>query len=539
MKKNTFCVNVSGETGFDIQNNEYARSTYAENYENSGPPTLDNRTSCNFYTDIGYGQRLLGDNRSVSIDGNDYSNVNEIDDLPNIDIFLRHAFNTDGQSITGRLRNQGISNLDGRENVINQGPSSDIRTNNQTQSFTYYYLNATDDIFQPQCAANDPCLDEVYNFLAFGIDGENDLFRPCEEVGGAGGDDCYTKDCLDERYEELEVRKELWDSGLSAELATKLQSGEIDAEAYALLEAGSPLIQESYLRTVLYSSLSKQAKADILDKNRGFSTELMGDADAVLPPYMAEQLRYKNNMEPFHERIFQSSAEQSLLGRKNRALMNVVQSMYKQGESHEAHTLLQNDGSDIAQRAAIALHIKDHDFSAATTVLSNYPATSPDQQDYHLIIAAQIQMANQEELDETTLATLTNIANGEGLHSGHAQSILLQTEGLLFMPDEEETTQGLQSSDYSNGVAQMAQRQNKMKASLQVSPNPATDQITLQYAGLEAPVKLEIIDLQGRILHTANFSGHAVLDVSDFPSGLILIKTYLPEGVVLSKVVVK
>ena len=78
------------------------------------------------------------------------------------------------------------------------------------------------------------------------------------------------------------------------------------------------------------------------------------------------------------------------------------------------------------------------------------------------------------------------------------------------------------------------------KAELQISPNPAKETITLRATGCTLQ-KVEILDVNGRVLHAATLNGTETFDynVSQMPSGFYLARVKTPCGVLTEKFSVK
>ena len=78
------------------------------------------------------------------------------------------------------------------------------------------------------------------------------------------------------------------------------------------------------------------------------------------------------------------------------------------------------------------------------------------------------------------------------------------------------------------------------KSELRIFPNPATETITLRTTGCNLQ-KVEILDMNGRVLHAAALNGTASFDynVSQMPSGIYLARVKTSCGVLTEKFAVK
>ena len=82
------------------------------------------------------------------------------------------------------------------------------------------------------------------------------------------------------------------------------------------------------------------------------------------------------------------------------------------------------------------------------------------------------------------------------------------------------------------------------KQSFDIYPNPAQDQITLEFSGISIPAnKINIYDLSGKVVRSYDFdkqqSSKLNLNVSDISSGIYLVKTESPKGSDVEKLIIK
>jgi len=368
--ENNVGVNISGETGFIIRGNNYSEHIVAENYENTGNIN-ENSSLCNTYIDAGYGLRFLGDNQSIRIDGNDFQLVGT-NNFTRQDISLRHA-NNRGQIILGGLKTQG-SPQDGAENDFS-GPntgclnvSTDIATEREpntgnflTDDFLYYSRLATHTVFNPRCASNEPCTNEVYNFSHFRVDSPLQETDPCSSSGGLTGGECVTKECLEKYYENMADLDHKWDGDQTVQLSNLIHNYPNSYQSRNMLLAQSPLLSDELLMALLENTqMSVASKATVLYANVPLSKELLVVAAQRLSNSTWTELLRRQKETPIGERVQQQlevlEAEQS----KNQALLATAHHLFEKNEPQEAFTLLANDGSKLAQRASIALRLRTY-----------------------------------------------------------------------------------------------------------------------------------------------------------------------------------
>ncbi len=83
------------------------------------------------------------------------------------------------------------------------------------------------------------------------------------------------------------------------------------------------------------------------------------------------------------------------------------------------------------------------------------------------------------------------------------------------------TTPKMDSIDFSvNSV--LAVKEIKKDINLSVSPNPATDNVSIQVSNFESGT-LKIVDVLGNVVLNSNFNGSKILNVSDFKNGVYFI----------------
>jgi len=102
------------------------------------------------------------------------------------------------------------------------------------------------------------------------------------------------------------------------------------------------------------------------------------------------------------------------------------------------------------------------------------------------------------------------------------------------------------SSFYLNGALGTSE-ELAAKLNLQVFPNPATAELTVQFKDLKAgPVKLSLVNLIGQEVATLPVSSPAnslvnnlKIDVSAYPKGVYLLKLEMAENTVTKRVILE
>ena len=75
---------------------------------------------------------------------------------------------------------------------------------------------------------------------------------------------------------------------------------------------------------------------------------------------------------------------------------------------------------------------------------------------------------------------------------------------------------------------------------LKVSPNPATDFISLQYPGKSNISTVQIVDLNGRILRETNGSQmNESIDISEYPNGIYIVRLIGKDSVAYAKFMIE
>ncbi len=73
---------------------------------------------------------------------------------------------------------------------------------------------------------------------------------------------------------------------------------------------------------------------------------------------------------------------------------------------------------------------------------------------------------------------------------------------------------------------------------VEILPNPASDKIQVTVADF-APVSLLLFDCQGKIVRERKFAEQTVLDVSDLPAGIYMLRLATENGSAVRKVIVE
>ena len=71
-----------------------------------------------------------------------------------------------------------------------------------------------------------------------------------------------------------------------------------------------------------------------------------------------------------------------------------------------------------------------------------------------------------------------------------------------------------------------------------LSPNPASDQVTITYSGLENENIMEIYDLVGRSLTQQNIkneTGSIIIPLNNYPSGIYVVVVRSERGIITQK----
>ena len=115
----------------------------------------------------------------------------------------------------------------------------------------------------------------------------------------------------------------------------------------------------------------------------------------------------------------------------------------------------------------------------------------------------------------------------------------VEVEGYVFL--RRDLTGNLYSELILEGDAPpVVSIEKRQKAELKLFPNPAKETITLRATGCNLQ-KVEILDVNGRVLHSATLNGTETFDynVSGMPSGIYLARVKTPCGVLTEKFSVK
>ncbi|WP_367388444.1 T9SS type A sorting domain-containing protein [Lewinella sp. LCG006] len=553
-RNNNFGVNISGETGFFIKGNDYEDHIVAENYENTGEINI-NKSECNNYQDAGYGLRFLGDNLSVAFDGNNFERVDlSQGNFPNIDVYLREG-TQNGNTVLGRLKTQG-STSNGAENDFSgfgfiPDNSPDIRTKTSsfagqylTEQFFYYSPIVAHQDFVPACSLNNPCTGEVNNFYHFFIT-EPVIDTPCGTDGFTGdGNECTSKECLNSYNNNLATVAANWDNNARSGILNLINSGQTFQSAQHL-NAASPLVSEEVLTALVQSNnFTTAAKAQLLAANVPLSSSLLALAQSTLSSSQWNQLLYKQQQEPHSARVMQILQYQQAEQRKNQALLATASYLYSHGTVSDAVDVLVQDGTRLAKRALISLYLKEGNQVAVANVLAAYPTVTSSDQEYHYVIDAAILMVNEQALTTGLEADLLAVAEEEGPFSGYAQSILLESHNKLFSPDLPiPALQALQAEPITEqpSASMMTTKATDLETRehLLISPNPASNSVTIEFPTSQASVPLELIDLQGRIIFSTLFTDKQQINLQGLPEGLVLVRLHLPDRVVSQKLLIQ
>ena len=77
------------------------------------------------------------------------------------------------------------------------------------------------------------------------------------------------------------------------------------------------------------------------------------------------------------------------------------------------------------------------------------------------------------------------------------------------------------------------------KASIQINPNPANNQLTV--SGIEGEYRIELINMQGQVLQTISSIGNKDIQIktSDLPIGIYYLKFYSSQSIQSLKVLIQ
>lgn len=160
------------------------------------------------------------------------------------------------------------------------------------------------------------------------------------------------------------------------------------------------------------------------------------------------------------------------------------------------------------------------------------------------MIDAALLLANEQPLGASLEAELLTVAQEEGPFSGYAQSTLLESNDWLFSPDlPAAVPQALQNSPGTNRDDLAMSDQKNMDAGyedyLQISPNPATQFVTIKVDDAYSAVPLELIDAQGKVLLSTVLAHQQTIDLQGLPKGLVIVRLQLPDRFVFRKLIIQ
>lgn len=179
----------------------------------------------------------------------------------------------------------------------------------------------------------------------------------------------------------------------------------------------------------------------------------------------------------------------------------------------------------------------DNTFDGDGKVLTNfggyndYPGEIIIQPDGKIVFSGQMMNGTS---DFTNFAIVRYLSNGamEGMvitdlgADDYAYSCARQTDGKVVVGGYSKTGGSHELALVRYDLTTIGILEEQMEKSVNVFPNPSTDQITISSANKNANVQVKLIDLNGKILYEKNhhFQSDLNIDITNFPSGMYLVE---------------
>lgn len=167
-----------------------------------------------------------------------------------------------------------------------------------------------------------------------------------------------------------------------------------------------------------------------------------------------------------------------------------------------------------------------------TGMSGNFPVTITSPNNEVILVPASFTL-----LPNSSSYAITVIPNGT-FNGGlvHLTINGLTAEGQPCSTDFTVTLPACEASEEGKPIEIIASEINNF--SMVLAPNPATEQVTLNYKGLHTAATVVIYDLTGRVLTDLNIEneqGAATIATGGYPSGIYIVVVRVRDGIVMQQ----
>ncbi len=175
------------------------------------------------------------------------------------------------------------------------------------------------------------------------------------------------------------------------------------------------------------------------------------------------------------------------------------------------------DGSMFAKRTELAVQMDAKDYTAANSLIANWPTSTTDEQNYKYITNLGITVALDPEytLNSSEISTLQTIVQTEELSASLARG-LLYTQADIDMRETPVVFCATGSRGFVDPIGASA-----IDVAIDIYPNPFVDE--LKVIGLDSIYNhFKLYDVQGKLWYDQqiNEEPEVIISTSDLPAGI-------------------
>lgn len=209
----------------------------------------------------------------------------------------------------------------------------------------------------------------------------------------------------------------------------------------------------------------------------------------------------------------------------------LVKTSIAEADFSTSESLLKTEKSREARKTLFGLKLALGDYAAAAEFLSSWPMV--DEEDRTFYEVQQLHLQKMEDatfkLSEEESTKLLELAEGTSANRAYAQALLTKMTGKRFPPQLPQLTKPkvLTVPSTSSTVPE-----------IQLFPNPAKDQVTINFESVAQAKSLSVYDLNGKLMRQIEISKaqrQHQLAITEFPNGLYVVSVFDQNGTAYRK----
>lgn len=337
---------------------------------------------------------------------------------------------------------------------------------------------------------------------------------------------CDTFTCLNTLYSKIDEWNGLVDGGDTGELLGAISAApDADATMQTLLDASPYLSDEVLLAYLQNTQTSSDKKLSVSHANAPLSNAVLDTAQTEFSSQDWQGLKDLRDSLVISDREQLEILTGRLVRIKNQVLNVFGIKYFSENDSMALEDMLQDDGSEFAQRKLLGVRLHYRNFSGAESLLDSLPVNTAEAYEYHYL-----QQINLYRLADSTFTlsqgqedSLYLVAGGSTLQAALAKTMLTVLTDTIFpieLPDEPvEERSGQEISWHSPS--------NTVEKNIILQPNPAREETTIILPETTERAILRIYASSGRLLTTVRFTGHQTrFNTGKLPSGIYIVEVF-------------